>query len=74
MESSPKNDFEVTTKKKKKNAGNALFFSRCYSSNWFIVVLTLTHRYNAVRGLRTGSNNSGVQDYLRRKTDKKQEL
>ena len=29
-----------------------------------IVVVTLTHRYNAVRGHRTGSNNSGVEDYL----------
>ena len=25
-------------------------------------VLALTHRYNAVRGHRTGSNNSGVED------------
>ena len=32
------------------------------------VVLTLSHRYNAVRGHRTGSNNSGVEDCLRRKT------
>ena len=24
-----------------------------------VIVLTLTHRYNAVRGHRTGSNNSG---------------
>ena len=35
-----------------------------------VVVLTLTHRYNAVRGHRTGSNNSGAEDYLRRKTNK----
>ena len=35
-----------------------------------VVVITLTHRYNAVRGHRTGSNNSGVEDYLRRKTNK----
>ena len=35
-----------------------------------VVVLTLTHRYNAVRGHRTGSNNSGAEDYLRRKTKK----
>ena len=26
-----------------------------------VVVLTLTHRYNAVRDHRTGSNNSGVK-------------
>ena len=32
-----------------------------------VVFLTLTHRYNAVRGHRTGSNNSGAKDYLRRK-------
>ena len=31
-------------------------------------VLTLAHRYNAVRGHRTGSNNSGAENYLRRKT------
>ena len=30
-------------------------------------VLALTHRYNAVRGHLTGYNNSGVEDYLRRK-------
>ena len=31
------------------------------------VVLTLTHGYNAVRGHRTGSNNSGAEDYPRRR-------
>ena len=41
----------------------------------FVVgVLTLPHRFNAVRGHRTGSNNSGAEDYLRRKTPKKQEI
>ena len=35
----------------------------------FVVALTLTHRYNAVRGHRTGSNNSGAEGYPRRKTD-----
>ena len=39
-----------------------------------IVVLTLSHRYNAVRGHRTGSNNSGAEDYLRRKTNTKQKI
>ena len=34
-----------------------------------VVVLTLIHRYNAVRGHRTGSNNSGAEDYRRRKTN-----
>ena len=38
-----------------------------------IVVLTLSHGYNAVRGRRTGSNKSGAEDYLRRKTNKKTE-
>ena len=33
-----------------------------------VVVLALIHRYNAVRGHRTGSNNSGAEDDLRRKT------
>ena len=35
-----------------------------------VVVLTITHRYNAVRGHRTGSNNSGAEYYLRRSTNK----
>ena len=36
-----------------------------------VVDLTLTHCYNAVRGRRTGSNNSGAEDYLiRRKNEK----
>ena len=39
-----------------------------------VVILTLTHRYNAVRGHRKGSNNSGAKDYLRRKINKKQRI
>ena len=39
-----------------------------------VLVLTLTHPYSAVRGHRTGSDNSGVGDYLRRKTNKKQKI
>ena len=41
-----------------------------------VVVLTLTHCYNAVRGHRTGSNNSRAEDHLtsRRKTNKKQKI
>ena len=35
------------------------------------VVLTLTDGYNAVRGHRTVANNSGAEDYLRRKTSQK---
>ena len=33
-------------------------------TSYFVV---LTHRYNAVRGHTTGANNSGAEDYLRRK-------
>ena len=35
-----------------------------------VVVLILTHLLNAVSSHRTGSNNSGAEDYLRRKTNK----
>ena len=35
-----------------------------------IVVHIFTHHYNGVRGHRTGSNKSGAEDYLRRKTNK----
>ena len=34
-----------------------------------VIVLTSTHRHYAVRGHRTGSNTSGVEDYLRRGTN-----
>ena len=34
------------------------------------VFLTLIYRYSAARGHRKGSNNSGAEDYLRRKTNK----
>ena len=36
----------------------------------FPVFLTINNRYDAVRGHRTGSTNSGVEDYLTRKTNK----
>ena len=36
-----------------------------------VVVLTLSHGYNAVRGHRTGSNDSGAEDYLRKEPNKK---
>ena len=39
-----------------------------------VVVLTLTHLYTAVRGHRTGSSNSRADEYLRRKTYKKQKI
>ena len=46
--------------------------SHCCSTHRYtddvFVVLTLSYRCNAVRGHRTGSNNSGAEDYLRRKT------
>ena len=38
-----------------------------------VVVFTLTHGYNAVRRHRTGSNNSGAEDYLRRENKQKTE-
>ena len=41
-----------------------------YRKQLLVVVLTLTHRHNEVRGHRTGSNNSGAEDYLRRKINK----
>ena len=37
-------------------------------SNFVVAVFTLTHRYNAVCGHRTGCSKSGAEDYLRRKT------
>ena len=39
-----------------------------------VVVFTLTHRCNAVRGHRTDSNNSGAEDYLWRKTSKRKKI
>ena len=39
-----------------------------------VVGLALTHRCNAVRGHRTGSSNSGAENYLRRETNKKQKV
>ena len=56
--------------------GNTLRLRRTRTtSTWYvtiiIVVLTLTHRRNAVRGHRTGFNNSGVEHYLRRKNKTK---
>ena len=42
--------------------------NRKATSLYFVFFLTLTHRYNAVHGHRTGSNDSGgVEDHLRRK-------
>ena len=51
--------------------GRLWVLGRWVGYEWVVVVvLTLTHGYNAVRGHRTGSNNSGAEDYLRRKTNK----
>ena len=36
-----------------------------------VVGVTLNHRHNAVHGHRIGSNNSGVEDYLRSKKKRK---
>ena len=35
-----------------------------------VVGLTLTHRYNALRGHRTGSNKSGAEAFLRKEIHK----
>ena len=43
---------------------------RSPSSLVVVVVLTLTHRCNALRGHSTCSKNYGVEDYLRRKAYK----
>ena len=40
------------------------------ASDYVVVVLTVTHGYNAVRGHRTGFSNSGAENYLRGKTNK----
>ena len=42
----------------------------CMTTRSHTVVLTLNHGYKAVRGHGTGSNNSGPDYDLRRKTDK----
>ena len=62
---------------RKINRANKNENHRRYPLNYSIVpttnqldVLTLTHRYNAVRGHRAGSNNSATENYLRRKTNK----
>ena len=44
------------------------FLYPLYISGLVVVVvdLILTHRYNAVRGRKAGSNKSGTEDYVRR--------
>ena len=50
-------------------------YKHAYINSEIVVdVITLTHRYNAVLGHRTGSNNSGAEYYLRRKTKNKQKI
>ena len=74
----------TTTKYKVTAAVSVYYIDNMLSCTWYsvrskftegantvrIVVLTLTHRFNAVRGHRTGSNNSGAESYLRKKTNK----
>ena len=55
--------------KKSKHALRAQAESRGRKVVIVVAVLTLTHRYSTIRGHSTGSNNSGVEDYLRRKTN-----
>ena len=46
-------------------------YNQCvYEACCYCAVFTLNYGYNAVRGHRTGSNNSGAEDYLRRNTNK----
>ena len=43
----------------------------CTAGNNIVVVLTLFHRQNRVgSNWRTGSNDSGVEEYLRKQSDK----
>ena len=72
--------FVVETTQNRKGGGVAAEVRSSQTGLWtkskdnilllFHFFLTLTHRCNAVRGHRTCSNNSGVEDYLRRKTNK----
>ena len=39
-----------------------------------VAVLTIRRRDNEVRGHRTGSKNSGVEEYLRRETHMKEDI
>ena len=67
-------------KKETREAGCGDVFAFFYSCVAFsvpsfcVIVVLVLHEliasYNAVRGHRTGSNNSGVEDYLRRETNK----
>ena len=63
----------ISVQKRGRWGWNILLIVRIYPEAYIqgiYHVLTLTHRYNAVRGHRTGSNNSGAENYLRRKTKK----
>ena len=47
------------------------YHTRTAGNNIVVVVLRLAHRQTRVRGhWRTGSNNSGVEEYLRKQSDK----
>ena len=45
------------------DVGDFIFELPCTTAPVVVVVLTLTYRYNAVRGHRTCSNNSGGEDW-----------
>ena len=62
---------ECTPKGSKPLASALVQKHRCDSNSKsfiVVVVLTLNHRYNAVRGHRTDPKNSGAEDYPRKKT------
>ena len=62
-----KERFDANTKEDRR-ACREKFYSK---SSVVVVVLRLTHRYNGVRGLMTGSKTSGSEQFLRRNTNKK---
>ena len=61
-----KERFDANTKEDRR-ACREKFYSK---SSVVVVVLRLTHRYNGVRGHMTGSNNSGSEQFLKKKTNK----
>ena len=58
--------FHRLLQEKKNNQTNKKKKRPVRRSGRTVVVLTLPHRYNAVRGHRTGSSNTGAENYLRR--------
>ena len=59
--------YDTLPEGKIKNSNSQLNIHPPRVSYIVVVVLTLPHRYNAVGGHRTGSNNSGAKDCPRRR-------